>query len=122
MAAALGIVRELKRIREVCGTALLLISHEENIVAHLHPREADCVYVTPRGPPAALHPTTPAAHTSARTGLAARTRAKMADYLCYSLPLVGLAFIAAGFAISMLFADVLVRTDVTDQIVEVSGV
>lgn len=48
-----------------------------------------------------------------------RTGVKLVDYLGYSLPLIILAFIAAGFAISMLFADVLNRTNIKDQILDV---
>ena len=43
-------------------------------------------------------------------------RAKAADYFCLSLPLVLLAFAAAGVAIAMLSADLLSRLDVTGQV------
>jgi hypothetical protein len=49
-----------------------------------------------------------------------RTAVKLWDYFCLSLPVIIAAFIASGFAISMLFADVLSRTDVSDQILQVS--
>ncbi len=45
---ALGIARELAHIRRASGAALLLISHDEHIVAHLHPRAEDCVYLRPK--------------------------------------------------------------------------
>jgi hypothetical protein len=48
-----------------------------------------------------------------------RTFEKIKDYVGFSLPLVLLAFVAAGFAIGMLFADILARIDVTDQILQV---
>jgi hypothetical protein len=46
---------------------------------------------------------------------AVRTGVKLFDYCGVSLPLVMLAFVAAGFAISMLFADMLNRTNIKDQ-------
>ena len=45
-----------------------------------------------------------------------RARAKLADYLCFSLPLILLAFAAAGVAIAMLSADLLSRLDVSTQV------
>ncbi|KAK7238948.1 ABC transporter [Aureococcus anophagefferens] len=45
-----------------------------------------------------------------------RARAKLADYLCFSLPLILLAFAAAGVAIAMLSADLLSRLDVSQQV------
>ena len=41
------------------------------------------------------------------------------DYCGYSLPLIFMALLAAGLAISMLTADVLVKTDVKQQVVDV---
>ena len=41
------------------------------------------------------------------------------DYFGYSLPLIFMALLAAGLAISMLTADVLVKTDVKQQVVDV---
>lgn len=49
-----------------------------------------------------------------------RVAYKLFDYFAYSLPLIILAFLAAGFAISMLFADVLSNTDVAKSILDVS--
>lgn len=40
------------------------------------------------------------------------------DYFVYSLPLIALAFLAAGMALSMLTADVLKRLDVTDPVIQ----
>ncbi|KAH8047838.1 ATPase [Aureococcus anophagefferens] len=40
----------------------------------------------------------------------------LADYLCFSLPLILLAFAAAGVAIAMLSADLLSRLDVSTQV------
>lgn len=60
----------------------------------------------------------PAAVRPSHVSLWRRTRDKLLDYGGLSLPLIVLAFVAAGFAISMLFADVLARADVTDQLLE----
>ena len=43
--------------------------------------------------------------------IVARSR-RLADYLCYSLPLIVCAFGATGAAVSMLLADMLRRVDV----------
>ena len=43
-------------------------------------------------------------------------RAKTVDYFALSLPLILLAFAAAGVAVAMLTADLLAKLDVTDQV------
>ena len=52
-------------------------------------------------------------------GLFVRFMVKLQDYLGLSLPLILVSFLAAGFAIALLTADVLHKTDVTDRVIDV---
>ena len=121
--AAASVAKELQRLRSAHGTALLLISHEPDIVAllmrsggggnrvvtiDLADRSGDASG-TPCGLGALLW----------GTGPGQRFARKLADYLLWSLPLVLLALAAAGLAVALLTADLLRRVDVTDPVIRV---
>mmetsp|Transcript_18349 Transcript_18349/g.24215 ORF Transcript_18349/g.24215 Transcript_18349/m.24215 type:complete len:530 (+) Transcript_18349:77-1666(+) len=109
---AISVGKELLHIRETCGTAFILISHIKEYADLLKPDQVLTIK--------------PAVHSERHHWWRlphlhwfSRIVVKLWDYLIYSLPLIVLAFIAAGLAISMLFADVLGRTEVTDKILGV---
>ena len=138
-ATAVEVARELERIRTVRGTALLLISHEPEIVdvvmgkvvaskesnttdssspsldgssvVTLQRRETDNDELTMSHK--LCHPSL--------FGKEAYHRfiTKLLDYFLYSLPLILLTFVAAGLAIAMLSSDILRRVDVTDTVLSV---
>eukprot|EP00729_Bicosta_minor_P005064 gene5064-26938_t len=108
---AAEIMRELLALK-ASGTSFLLISHQKPYVDELKPDKTAFVY--PR-----IQSDNNKSVRVSRGLFSVRTGVKLVDYLGYSLPLIILAFIAAGFAISMLFADVLNRTNIKDQILDV---
>lgn len=112
--SARAVAAELGEMRRAHGTALLLISHQPALVALVaaDPRE---IALEPRFPRDAAAPTSASRFFDFRGQeayrLGFRARAKAADYFWLSLPLILLAFAAAGVAISMLSADLLARLD-----------
>eukprot|EP00039_Didymoeca_costata_P002597 m.61354 g.61354 ORF g.61354 m.61354 type:complete len:499 (-) comp11402_c0_seq1:1299-2795(-) len=109
--SASGIVSELQELKKT-GTSFLLISHQKHYADLLHPDK--CIEVFARDEIAG-----PNQERTSHGAFSMRTMIKMMDYFGYSLPLIMLAFVAAGFAISMLFADVLQRTDIKDTVIQV---
>ena len=140
---AVGIAKELERIRRDKGTALLLISHEPEIVEIVMGNAKEVMsnrgssskngssnYTSTGSSTVTLqrreselnkqvvsstlkHPST--------FGKDAHQRfmVKVLDYFLYSLPLILLTFMAAGLAISMLSSDILRRVDVTDTVLSI---
>lgn len=107
-----AVAAEIRALRRR-GTALVLVSHQRDLDALVHDVARDAVVQ--------LHPSArvePAAERAHRTGhlrahrFAPRLRARMLDYCALSLPLILLAFGAAGLAVSALLADLLARVDV----------
>eukprot|EP00040_Diaphanoeca_grandis_P025144 m.138934 g.138934 ORF g.138934 m.138934 type:complete len:508 (-) comp30025_c0_seq3:144-1667(-) len=107
-----SIVDELNRLKKECNTAFILISHQKPYVEKLNPDTE--ILVLPREVKDGKGDS-----RLSRTRLSVRTAVKTLDYCGYSVPLIVFAFVAAGFAISMLFADILNRTDIKDSIMEV---
>jgi ABC-type transporter Mla maintaining outer membrane lipid asymmetry ATPase subunit MlaF/ABC-type transporter Mla maintaining outer membrane lipid asymmetry permease subunit MlaE len=135
-ATAVGVAKELERIRRERGTALLLISHEPHIVdvvmgnalaakkdgnitgdssssfsnsvVTLQRRENDDEKADKLQHPSLFGKD--ALH---------RFASKLLDYFIFSLPLIMLTFIASGLAIAMLSSDILRRVDVTDTVLSV---
>jgi len=144
-AAAASVATELRRLRAAHGTALLLISHEPEVVALLMaPADGnrpdgdggpDAVAVPPQPRPLANTVVTLELATrgdggggsgGARgealfAGMSLRQRfwAKLCDYLFWSMPLVVLALAASGLAVALLSADLLRRIDVTEPVLTV---
>ena len=121
-ASARAVAGELRALRERHGAALLLVSHQPSLVA-LVDAAPTRVALAPRragGDAPAAGGLAALLLGDARSGTAyefgPRARAKLADYLCFSLPLILLAFAAAGVAIAMLSADLLSRLDVSTQV------
>lgn len=89
------------------GISFILISHQENFCRPLVTQGKEIELETRDEPQSKeLH------NRSPRTSLFVRTVAKIIDYLGISIPLIICAFFAAGFAVSMLFAQMLKETDI----------
>mmetsp|Transcript_33909 Transcript_33909/g.72298 ORF Transcript_33909/g.72298 Transcript_33909/m.72298 type:complete len:609 (+) Transcript_33909:163-1989(+) len=143
---AVGVARELERLRREKGTALLLISHEPEIVDVVMGRAAGVSESKTNGSSGhgSGHGTdddkTSSIVTLERRGsdfdmpkLSSKIQhpslfgkdphqrfvSKVLDYFLWSLPLILLTFLAAGLAISMLSSDILRRVDVTDTVLSV---
>eukprot|EP00049_Salpingoeca_infusionum_P007698 m.124969 g.124969 ORF g.124969 m.124969 type:complete len:527 (-) comp13792_c1_seq1:627-2207(-) len=104
--AATVIVEEIQGLIQSKRAAFILISHQPEFATQLAnvPDVALLSKPTPKVASVSLR------HDGAT--LAYRTRMQLYDYLVYSIPLVVLALIAAGFAMSMLSAQLLVSVDV----------
>ena len=128
--AAESVAAALVTLRTHHQTALLLISHQphlvqrvmdsnktkDNVTIHLQEPvleekenkndNVDDNQINERNPPWHIH------------GVSWRHRFtdRLYEYFCYSVPLIALAFVAAGLALAMLTADVLQRLDVTDPV------
>jgi ABC-type nitrate/sulfonate/bicarbonate transport system ATPase subunit len=108
--AGKAVAAELRSLRETRGTALLLVSHQPDLVALVHNAAHDAVVQLE-----------PADRAESRVGgppslrghtFACRLRTRLRDYTLLSLPLILLALGAAGLAVSALLADLLLRVDV----------
>ncbi len=101
---ATGIVRLIQSLQSE-GIVFLLISHEPQYATAL---------VTPgrevRLDPCDRKPDRMRAHRFSHSGFLVRTGMRLADYLGISAPLILFAFLASGFAISLLFSDLLEAT------------
>ena len=139
---AVGIAKELERIRRDKGTALLLISHEPEIVDIVMGNAKE---VMSNGGSSSKNGSSNAKPGSSTVTLQRRESelnkqvvsstlkhpstfgkdahqrfmVKVLDYFLYSLPLILLTFMAAGLAISMLSSDILRRVDVTDTVLSI---
>ena len=114
--AAVSVAKELVHLRESQGTAFILISHEPEISKLVMGNNGETViFSEPPAKPQHLENRRPNLFGTTFTD---RFQAKLADYFFWSLPLIGLTFIACGLALSMLSADLLQRLDVTDQVLD----
>jgi ABC-type transporter Mla maintaining outer membrane lipid asymmetry ATPase subunit MlaF/ABC-type transporter Mla maintaining outer membrane lipid asymmetry permease subunit MlaE len=142
---AVGVAKELERLRRDKGTALLLISHEPHVVdvvmgkatksealqnASDHSNRVSAeedshlvktVTLQRRGSDFDSVEQSKTRKYPSTYGKDASQRfiLKVWDYLLYSLPLILLTFLASGLAISMLSADILRRVDVTDTVLSI---
>ncbi|KAJ1462876.1 P-loop containing nucleoside triphosphate hydrolase protein [Pelagophyceae sp. CCMP2097] len=119
-AAARTVAKELAHLRERHGTALLLISHQPHL-AQLVCGGAEHCTVVQLTPAAFLDNVSPKGGGLDSRGVFAfrfstRFAFKLYDYVVYSLPLISLAFAAAGCAIAMLSADLLTKIDVKPHV------
>ena len=116
--SAESVAAALVNLRRTHGTALLLISHQP----HLVERVMDANNMKDNQTIHLEEPTKTKVDVSANwrvhgVSWTDRFTARLWDYFVYSLPLIALAFLAAGMALAMLTADVLQRLDVTDPVV-----
>ncbi len=136
-ATAVDVAKELERIRRERGTALLLISHEPEIVdivmgnasaaakmnggSNHSSLSGDSVVTLQRRVVDDETPTSAKLQHPSVFGKDFHHRfiAKLLDYFLYSLPLILLTFLAAGLAIAMLSSDILRRVDVTDTVLTI---
>jgi ABC-type multidrug transport system ATPase subunit/ABC-type transporter Mla maintaining outer membrane lipid asymmetry permease subunit MlaE len=124
--SAVEIANELTRIRKTQKTALILISHEPHLTK---------LVMDPRGqtfqneivelkPPLRAGASSTSSgqqhHRSVSFGIYFYDRfiERLIDYVVYSFPLIALAFIACGLAISMLTADLLERLEISGKVLE----
>jgi ABC-type multidrug transport system ATPase subunit/ABC-type transporter Mla maintaining outer membrane lipid asymmetry permease subunit MlaE len=121
--AAMSVARELVHLRTVKKTALVLISHEPHLaqVVMDPTTTSDNVTITLEEPTAST--STDDSSRLSKPSLFGTTFLdrfwdRLADYTLYSLPLIAMAFIACGLAISMLTADLLRRLDFNDQVLD----
>ncbi|KAL7535964.1 hypothetical protein ACHAWF_005324 [Thalassiosira exigua] len=146
---AVSVAKVLGRLRRERGTALLLISHEPEIVDVVMGRAAKAAS-NGKDRRDDLGSNESNGHDGSLASVVTLTRrdsqavdgdkgasgkichpsvfgkdshhrfaAKVLDYFLYSLPLILLTFLAAGLAISMLSADILRRVDVTDTVLSI---
>lgn len=109
-----GIVAEFKKVLQK-GISLLLISHQEEYVSRI----ANMDNLLELYPCDAIEEKERSSRMP-HWRFMIRTLLRIWDYLGISLPLIFCAFLAAGFAISMLFAELLNEVDVNYLIGQVS--
>ena len=100
IATALGIIEELKRLKAK-GWSFILISHQEELVQSLVDKEITLEKDVEKKRD--LKPS----RAKGRWRFFSRFLSKFVDYFFVSLPLIAFAFLASGFAISMLYANLL---------------
>lgn len=100
------VVKAIQALKER-GIAFILISHQEEFCNVLVTPGKEITIVPKDTTELKEHHKRPS-----RTSLFVRTMIKVIDYLGISIPLIFCAFVAAGFATSMLFAQMLKETDI----------
>ncbi|KAG7374802.1 ABC transporter-like protein [Nitzschia inconspicua] len=123
--AAVSVAKELVRIRREQHTALVLISHEP----HLTKLVLDPDTTSHNQVVELIAPLRSASSLSSLDGkfpnhqsmcfgtrFQDRFLERLMDYILYSLPLIALAFVACGLAISMLTADLLQRLEISGKV------
>eukprot|EP00537_Pseudo-nitzschia_pungens_P011122 CAMPEP_0172388638 /NCGR_PEP_ID=MMETSP1061-20121228/5691_1 /TAXON_ID=37318 /ORGANISM="Pseudo-nitzschia pungens, Strain cf. pungens" /LENGTH=605 /DNA_ID=CAMNT_0013118575 /DNA_START=104 /DNA_END=1921 /DNA_ORIENTATION=+ len=130
--SAEGVARELVRLRKTQKTALLLISHEPHLSKLVHGEHDDCIVElqAPSVHAANGSPTSSSSSSSSKrtkpslfgTMFFDRFMERLVDYVFYSLPLILMAFMACGLAISMLSADILQRLDISNKVLDLIDV
>ena len=121
--AAMSVAKELVHLRKVRKTALILISHEPHLTqVVMDPKETSDNATITLVDPGSTNDTTssrrPTKPSLFGTTFRDRFLERLMDYTLYSLPLIGMAFVACGLAIAMLSADLLRRLDFNDQVLE----
>ena len=130
--SAASVAKELVRLRQTHGCALLLISHEphltqlvmednnnnnkKNTTIRLEPPK---IHTTNGKDNSHDHKATMKRPNLFGTTLWQRFLDKLVDYVLWSLPLILLTFAACGLAIAMLSSDILRRIDVTDRVLDI---
>lgn len=134
--SAVSVAKELVRLRQTQGTALLLISHEPHLLKLV--MGDDCDDGDNGDKAMGRNKSRVVELKAAATGVATLTHSssnnkkpslfgtsfldrfleRLLDYTLYSLPLVAMAFVACGCAISMLSADLLQRLDLSKKVLD----
>ena len=120
--AARAVAKELGVLRREHGASLLLVSHQPALVKLVCDAPRSIALV-----PAIREDTIKRkarycawlrgdVRSRSAFRVLFRMRAKTVDYFALSLPLILLAFAAAGVAVAMLTADLLAKLDVTEQV------
>jgi ABC-type nitrate/sulfonate/bicarbonate transport system, ATPase component len=117
---AASIAQELVYLRKTKGTAFILISHEPELAEKV--MDASCeggnIICHLQEPPKYASKPIQRRMTNLYRGTTFMNRFwdKLVDYFLWSLPLILLAFLACGLAISMLTCETLRRMDVSDPV------
>jgi ABC-type transporter Mla maintaining outer membrane lipid asymmetry ATPase subunit MlaF len=123
--SAVGIANELVRIRKEQHTALVLISHEPHLTKLvMDPSQTSSNHLIELKAPMksssslSLQDGKVKTHQSLCFGTKFLDRfwERLVDYTFYSLPLILLAFVACGLAISMLTADLLQKLEISGKV------
>jgi len=117
---AVSIAKELVHLRKTQKVAFVLISHEPEFAKMVMPD--DCIGNVFCNLTEPQHPSKESINKSSNifygTTFFQRFTTKLLDYFFYSLPLILLAFVACGLAISMLTCDTLRRIDVSGPVLD----
>jgi len=129
--SAVSIAKELVRLRRTQNTALILISHEPYLSKLVMAEEDDDnddgnnwnKYNRVIELKASKNSTTDQSKRIQKPSLFGisffdRFLERLIDYTFYSLPLIAMAFVACGLAISMLSADLLQRLDISTKVLD----
>ena len=119
-----SIAKELVYLRKEHQVAFVLISHEPEIAKQVLSSDLDGNIVLELEEPKSFKIVETNAHfckSNVYSGLSmfSRFRKCLVDYFFYSLPLISVAFIASGLAISMLTSDTLLKLDVIDPVLKI---
>lgn len=124
-AAAMSVAKELIHLRQSQKTALLLISHEPHLTKVIMDDRLTQhnVFVEMKPNPDTIDDASRRLIRRQKpslfgTSFLDRFGERLLDYVVYSLPLIALAFMACGLAISMLSADLLQRLDVSEKVLD----
>ena len=117
--SAESVANALVNLRRQHKTALILISHQPHLVQLvMDPKTTtDNVFIHLEEPTVDKLDDISTPWRVHGVSWIDRFISRLWDYFVYSLPLIALAFLAAGMALAMLTADVLKRLDVTDPVV-----
>lgn len=115
--AAVGVAKTLRHVQTQHGTALLLVSHQQELAQIVLGSKSTTVDLPP---PKALpeHHVQKAASLFG-TSLWDRHLEKLYDYGVWSLPLILLTFLSCGLAISMLSGDSLQKIDISQNVLSI---
>jgi len=125
--SAISVAKELVRLRRTQGTALLLISHEPHlsklVLGDEDTKNSRVVELAAPQSSTTNGTTTSGSHKVSKPSLFGTTfldrfLERLVDYVCYSLPLILMAFAACGLAIAMLSADLLQRLDISSKVLD----
>jgi ABC-type nitrate/sulfonate/bicarbonate transport system ATPase subunit/ABC-type transporter Mla maintaining outer membrane lipid asymmetry permease subunit MlaE len=121
---AASIAQELVHLRKTKGTAFILISHEPELAEKVMDASCEGNLICRLEEPKVVIPKQMQPHqhgtgnTYRGTTFLDRFWDKLVDYFIWSLPLILLAFLACGLAISMLTCETLKRLDVGDPVLK----
>lgn len=117
---AASIAQELVYLRKTKGTAFILISHEPELAEKVMDASCEGNIICHLQEPKFVSKPIQRREINLYRGTTFTDRFwdKLVDYFLWSLPLILLAFLACGLAISMLICETLRRMDVSDPVLK----